>query len=478
MHRSSGSNVQASGSYPASRIASSVLSTTTFALCAFLPVLANKGHEIPATEFRARRMEVMNRLPNGILLLHARSSLVNQEQLFSHGFHQDPSFYYFTGLGQAVSAILAIDGPMRKTWLFVPHKLAGMAELVKNPYVAPGLRSEERLLVDHVVSWEGFIPYLDKRLASNPRPLLFTDDSGAFMFQPVPESNPPGLDPIEDPLLLWRRALERRWPHARFNSASTVIRDMRSIKSQGEIAVLRRVGQASATSLLAGLSAIRPGRYQREVEAEVVRTCLLVGAEGPSFWPLSASGPNSIVPDYLEGLADYRHANRRMGSGELVHLDVGCHLDHYGGDVGRTVPVSGKFEPGQREVWDLLVAAYRAGLAVIRDSVTREHVYAASIDQIARLRGSLHTTLGRQAADQLLAPGGTANWYLHAAGIECCEIGADVLRAGMVVVFEPSVNVGGQGYYIEDMVLVKRDGMEVLTPGLPYTADEIERQYK
>jgi Xaa-Pro aminopeptidase len=48
------------------------------------------------------------------------------------------------------------------------------------------------------------------------------------------------------------------------------------------------------------------------------------------------------------------------------------------------------------------------------------------------------------------------------------------LRAGMVVDFEPIASIGGQGYYLEDMFLITRDGAELLTPGVPYTAEEIE----
>ena len=54
----------------------------------------------------------------------------------------------------------------------------------------------------------------------------------------------------------------------------------------------------------------------------------------------------------------------------------------------------------------------------------------------------------------------------------------NVLRTGMVLAFEPDVAVDGQAFYLEDMVLVRQDGSEVLTAGLPYTADEIEAAMK
>lgn len=438
-----------------------------------LTALQAMAQEIPPTEFRERRRAAMEQLPDGILLLHARSSLVNADQLGSHGFRQDANFFYFTGLGNLVSAILALDGTSKQTWLFVPTKLSGMGELVTNAYVQPGPDSEKRLLIDRVVDWNEFAAYLDGRLSQGVK--LYTDDNGAFMFQPSAESNPPGLAPVEDPLLIWRQALETRWPKATINSATAVVRQLRAIKSDAEVRVLRRVGAASTAALLAGVRAIRPGKTQRAVEAEIVRACILAGAEGPSFWPLAATGPNSAVPKYLEGLADYRHMNRVMRAGEVTHLDLGCDLDHYGGDVGRTIPVSGKFNPGQRETWEMLVAAYRAGLGTMRDGVTRDQIYQAGLEAIRKFQPTIKTPLGKRALELLLSKDGTKEWFLHASGVECCEIGPELLKAGMVVVFEPSVTLDEQGFYLEDMVLVTKTGYEVLTPGIPYSADEIEK---
>jgi hypothetical protein len=67
---------------------------------------------------------------------------------------------------------------------------------------------------------------------------------------------------------------------------------------------------------------------------------------------------------------------------KVARVDVGCDLDHYKGDVGRTAPVSGRFDTGQRETWELLVAAYRAGLAVIRDGARRVDAFGAGLAEI------------------------------------------------------------------------------------------------
>jgi len=180
--------------------------------------------------------------------------------------------------------------------------------------------------------------------------------------------------------------------------------------------------------------------------------------------------PDCGVPDE----ADYRHLNRVMKAGEVARVDVGCDMDHYKGDVGRTAPVSGRFDAGQRETWELLVAAYRAGLAVFRDGVTRDAVFAASLAEVRRRQPGMKTPLGKKAAEVLLGKDGLQWWEIHGVGLDTAEGLPEVLRAGMTVDFEPIFSVEGQGFYLEDMILVTPMGHEILTPGLPYSADEIE----
>src|SRR5262245_47829378 len=190
------------------------------------------------------------------------------------------------------------------------------------------------------------------------------------------------------------------------------------------------------------------------------------------------SGSAGAYPEPWKSLRDPLHLDRRMEPGGLVRVDVGCAYGGYMGDVGRTVPVSGRYDAGQRETWDLLVGAYRKGLEAVRDGVRVSDVLAASRQEIARRRDGLATPLARRAAGIILAPDGAPHWQVHEVGLDPAEgpsAPADVLKAGMAVAYEPIFVVEGQGFYLEDMLVVTPTGHELLTPGLPYTADEVER---
>jgi Xaa-Pro aminopeptidase len=446
-----------------------------FVMCvlAIVTSLALAQDSVTREEFAARRQRAMAQLPEGILLLHARSFLSNEDQLFVHGFQQNPNFYYFTGLPSTVGAILAIDGIAKRSWLFAPSALSGLAGRMQSTKLQTGVATANELQIEHVAPWEEFIPFIDRRVKENPNIILYTTES---YWAPVPESNPSGLAPIDEAYTLWRRALQERWPQARFESAKQAIAELRLIKSDAEIAVLRRVAEISAAALRKGLRGLRAHRAQREVEAEIVCECILAGGEGPSFWPWVMSGANAVFPRPFESLADYHHLNRNMLAGELVRVDIGCDFGFYKGDVGRTAPVSGRYDEAQREVWNLLIRAYRAGLAVMREGATHEDIAAACRKEIEQVRAQLKTPLGREAANLLTLPERADIWHLHGCGLEPGEGRPKVLKAGMVLAFEPTFSIGEQGFYLEDMILIRKNGHEILTKGLPYTAEEIEAE--
>jgi Xaa-Pro aminopeptidase len=240
---------------------------------------------------------------------------------------------------------------------------------------------------------------------------------------------------------------------------------MRSIKSPAEIERMRAAGKATVGAWFRGSIAIGHGESPGQVQAEVVRGCIDNGANGPSFWP---------------GVG-------KSADGKLVALDIGCELDHYETDTTRMVPASGHFSPDQKETWEFYVAAYRAGLAAIHDGARRVDVFEAMTREVDRRKGQLKSELARRLAAAILdnhtstyyGPwlNGWMAWLVHSQGLLDAEAEPEILRAGMIVAFEPSTMVEGQFFNIEDVTLVTKDGYEVLAP-LPYDAAAIERSMR
>jgi Xaa-Pro aminopeptidase len=428
--------------------------------------------QIDPSAFAARRQRAIAKVPDGLIALHAFSGFKHWDEA---GFHQDPAFYYFTGLRNLHRAILVLDGATKESWLFVgPGRASQTPDLTGLAAVAvdTGSASQSLLGIDHVVSWDRFIPFVDGWRAAHPTLPLYADADGQTGGGLGTVSNPDGLAAIENPYLLWKGALHTRWPDLEIRDAFSIVDAVRSVKAPDELALLKRAATATAAGFWAGVHTIAPGRTQREVEGQVIAGCLNAGSTGVSFWPWARSGPYSLGPTLFEAFADYDNLNRTLRAGDVVRLDVGCDVEMYKGDFGRTIPVSGHFDDGQRETLELLNGAYLAGVGAMRPGSTPHSVFDATAAYVADHQQALKTPMAREAAAAALAHQG---WALHGLGLDMAEGAPATFEAGNVICYEPLFVAGGQGFFVEDTWVITPSGHERVSPSLPYTPGDIER---
>ena len=194
---------------------------------------------------------------------------------------------------------------------------------------------------------------------------------------------------------------------------------------------------------------------------------------GSAFWPWAMAGENAIFPRPFSSLGVYDHLDTTMRAGDLVRLDVGCEWDHYGGDLGRTVPVSGHYDDAQRETWTIFVAAYHAGARQLKSGVTVDQVFDAWRSELLRHRASARTSLAQHAIDAWSTRERVPFWQVHTTNLRA-GLAYSPLQAGTTINFEPIASVDGQAFFLEDMYLITPSGSELLTPGVPYSAADIE----
>ena len=415
-----------------------------------------------STVLRERRQRAAAAFPDGVLVFHANSGL----DLTADGFRQDPYFYYFTGLENTVAAVLAIDGKAGETWLFLPSHPPYLKSGLK-PEVQPGAESAKRIGIEHVVDWSEMQQFFAAK-AGQPPPLYYAEDLSKF------DDLPTNLLSAKSPEApTWLQIILQKWPGYEAREASKQIQALMTIQSADEIDALRSAAKATVTAVMAGMRAIRPGVSQRSVEAVVEDTCWKEGAHGSAFWPWAMSGENAVFPRPFTSLARYDHLDQAMRSGDLVRLDVGCEWNHYTGDLGRTLPVSGRYADDQRETWNIFVAAYRAGAKELRDGVTVDRVFDAWRQELVSHRASARSLLAQHAIDSWSDRKNIPYWQVHTTNLVAAyPIGP--LKEGTTINFEPIASVDGQGFFLEDMYLVTKGGAELLTPGVPYSAEQIE----
>jgi Xaa-Pro aminopeptidase len=277
-----------------------------------------------------------------------------------------------------------------------------------------------------------------------------------------------------------------RAPHA-FVDPSSVIDEMRLIKSELEVATLRRAAEITRAGHVAAMRNTRPGLFEYQIQAIVEGEYRRGGAQSTAYESIVATGDNATVLHYV--------ANRdRLNSGALLLIDSGCELDCYATDVTRTWPVDGRFTPEQRALYAIVLAAQEAAIDCVRPGVPRDAFHKAAVRTITEglidvglLRGSLDENIERERYRDYYMHG-TGHWLgldVHDAGSYRDANDDPVrLRPGMVTTVEPGLYVHrdldcderfkGIGIRIEDDLVVTADGHENLTVAIPKRIDELE----
>ena len=143
-------------------------------------------------------------------------------------------------------------------------------------------------------------------------------------------------------------ALRRRAPVPTIRSADNEILALRGRKSAAEEQLVRRSAAITSESVNNAIRSIHPGLHEYDVQAMLEAGFRSGGGDAhPGFATNVSAGMNSTT-------AHHRAAEAPLEAGKLVLMDVGAAYQGYSADVTRTVPVSGKFSPEQREIYQLV----------------------------------------------------------------------------------------------------------------------------
>jgi Xaa-Pro aminopeptidase len=278
-----------------------------------------------------------------------------------------------------------------------------------------------------------------------------------------------------------------------------VLDEMRLIKDDHELSIMRRAGTISAEAHRRAMQTCRPGMHEYEIEAELLYVFRKRGAQAPAYASIVAAGANACVLHYPAGNAIARE-------GDLILIDAACELDGYASDITRTFPASGRFTSAQREIYDIVLDAQYAAVNATRAGVSFDAPHEAAVRVLSQ--GLLDTGIIDRnkfaTVDDVIAERAYQRFYMHRTGH---WLGMDVhdagdyrdanaplddqgarawrtLKPGMTLTIEPGLYIRAAadvperyadiGIRIEDNAIVTADGCELTTREVPVDADEIE----
>jgi len=384
--------------------------------------------------YRRRRKALMEKLKTGATLI------VNEARF--DGLREGMDFYYLTGIDEPGAALLLDPGAPDSETLFLRPLDVERGQWEGERAKLPSTLLETTAGIGRVL-----------RTHQLPGALLRGCDRGGLNFVgefvPVPAPKPKVMTHYSE-------TLERSYG-CKVNDHHLLLARMREVKEPEELALMRKGIEHTAAGHARVLEVLRPGMREFELKDAVEDAFRRSGSRHVSYDSIVGSGPNGAVLHYPKD-------DRVMKEGELVVVDAGAEEQLYATDVTRTYPVSGKFSPEQREVYDIVLKAQAAAIAVAKAGVTPR-------------------TLER-AARKVVDEAGYHDFYLHG----CCHfVGLEVhdtgdyeapLPAGAVLTVEPGIYLPQRGFgvRIEDEILITPTGAEVLTKAIPRDPDEIERR--
>ena len=224
------------------------------------------------------------------------------------------------------------------------------------------------------------------------------------------------------------------------------IEDLRAVKDESEIQLIRKSIELNQTVFQSVIGNLSPNTTEKEIAAEIEYQGRRLGADGCSFEPIVAVGPNSA-------LAHYRPGDVKIGDGDFTLIDWGLNYKGYASDLTRMVLTS-KTPSKLAEIYDVTLAGQQAAIEMLKPGIDTKAVDAAAREVIAA------AGFGDQFNHGL---GHGIGLNIH-EGPRLSPSLDNILQTGMVVTVEPGIYLAGfGGVRLEDDVLITEDGYEVLS---------------
>lgn len=360
-------------------------------------------------------------------------------------YRQDSDMLYLTGVEQSETILVLIPGGGRRSEvLFITPSNPRQEHYVGKYLSTDEARSRTGIQTVHYTNeFDAFLNATFNRRTYGLQVDAARDDTAyEGFFKALDDGtarvalrleDAPGINqPLGEEYTFANRVRERVLG-SRIINLAPLVHNLRQVKTAYEQRLLIESVDISSEAHVAGMRAARPDRFEREVESAIESVYLARGAMSPGYPSIVGSGPNSTT-------LHYSASSRRMNEGDLLLVDAAANYQGQTGDITRTYPVSGRFTPPQREIYELVLAAQDAGMKAAKigaKTLDIERACEAVVrDGLLKL-GLITDTTGAEFR----------TWYTHGVthwiGMDVHDVGdyKRPLEPGMAFVIEPGIYI-------------------------------------
>jgi Xaa-Pro aminopeptidase len=273
--------------------------------------------------------------------------------------------------------------------------------------------------------------------------------------------------------------MKSRYPLHHYERAAKLMKELRAIKTEQEIEVVKKAIEITGTAFQKVLRFIKPGVMEYEIEAEIIHSFISQRASGAAYNSIIASGDRARTLHYVLNNAECK-------DGELILMDFGALYGGYAADLTRTVPVNGKFTPRQKEIYDACLNLHNYAKSLLKPGITvneyTEKVGDEATMQFMKIGLLEESDFKNEDPDNRAYRKYLYHGISHHLGIDVHDLGTktEPIKEGMLFTVEPGIYIEEEqiGIRIENNVWITKNGNIDLFEGIPITTDEIEAAMK
>ncbi len=277
----------------------------------------------------------------------------------------------------------------------------------------------------------------------------------------------------EDRFIKW---CKDRYPAHQVAKSNPILQRLRSVKDPIELDLIQTACNITEKAFRRVLKFVKPGVYEYNIEAEYMHEFLNNRSRGFAYTPIIASGNNANVLHYVQN-------NQQCKEGDLLLLDTGAEYANYASDMTRTIPVSGRFTPRQKEVYNAVNRVKKEAQKMLIPGTDWTEYHK----EVGRIMTS--ELLGLGLLDKADVQNENPDWpaykkyFMHGTshnlGLDTHDYGliTEPMQANQVYTVEPGIYIPAEGFGIrlEDDLVIQKEGEPFnLMANIPIEVEEIE----